>query len=488
MGRNTARLIALIQKFAAQPGESEWVEFKENNHDPEMIGEYLSALSNSAALHGKPHGYLIWGVKDDGHALVGTSFQPRIEKVKGQELENWLVTQLTPRIHIQIHEAIQGGKQFVVFEIPAAAHTPVRFKDSEFIRVGSSKKKLREHPEMERSLWTILSKTSFEQGVAIPDATSDRVLELLDYPEYFRLMKQRLPDDRSAIFERLAKDGLIINEHGDDYFQITNVGALLFARKLSEFPSLSRKALRVIIYQGGNRVETSKEYPVDKGYAVGFEGAIGYINDQLPQNEHIGQALRATVRRYPELAVRELVANALIHQDFSVTGAGPMVEIFDDRMEITNPGRPLIDTLRFIDEPPKSRNEGLASVMRRVGICEERGSGIDKVFDQIEFYQLPSPNFRATDHGMITSLFGPKEFSQMDREERVRACYWHACFRYVSNEKMTNASLRQRLGVEDKNYPTVSRIISDSVAKKLIKAYTGGSESKRDSSYLPFWA
>ena len=99
---------------------------------------------------------------------------------------------------------------------------------------------------------------------------------------------------------------------------------------------------------------------------------------------------------YPEIAVRELVANALIHQDFAISGTGPMVEIFPDRIEITNPGTPLIDTLRFIDEPPRSRNQALASLIRRVNICEERGSGVDKVVFQVELFQLPAPDFQVT--------------------------------------------------------------------------------------------
>lgn len=82
---------------------------------------------------------------------------------------------------------------------------------------------------------------------------------------------------------------------------------------------------------------------------------------------------------YPELSIRELVANALIHQDFSQTGNSVMIEIYSNRLEVTNPGEPLVDTDRFLDTPPKSRNEILASFMRRINICEERGSGIDKI-------------------------------------------------------------------------------------------------------------
>jgi predicted HTH transcriptional regulator len=113
-------------------------------------------------------------------------------------------------------------------------------------------------------------------------------------------------------------------------------------------------------------VEGLREQVGTKGYATGFEGVVRYINEQLPSNEVLGQAFRREFRMYPEVAIRELVANALIHQDFTVTGDGPKIEIFSDRVEITNPGRPLIDTLRFVDEPPQSRNEALASLMRRM--------------------------------------------------------------------------------------------------------------------------
>ena len=128
------------------------------------------------------------------------------KRVKGQELENWLVTNLHPQIHFRIYEAGESGNHFVLFEIPAAWHTPVRFKDTEYIRVGSYKKKLRDHPEIERTLWSILSRrSSSKEGISLPDATSDQVIDLLDYPNYFRLMKQPLPDNRPAILERMLK-------------------------------------------------------------------------------------------------------------------------------------------------------------------------------------------------------------------------------------------------------------------------------------------
>lgn len=121
---------------------------------------------------------------------------------------------------------------------------------------------------------------------------------------------------------------------------------------------------------------------------------------------------------YPSAAVRELVANALIHQDFSITGTGPFVEIFDDRVEISNPGRPLVEPLRFVDSPPRSRNERLADIMRRAGICEERGSGWDKIGFQVEVYQLPAPLVEVTPEHTRVTLYGHRELNDMDRADR----------------------------------------------------------------------
>lgn len=489
MARNDSPeyLTSLLSELRQLPKETEWVEFKCNNANPEEIGEYVSALANSAALEDKTNAYLVWGVEDGTHDVVGTTFRPTQAKKGDEELENWLIQLMSPRIHFRFVEFEMDGKQISMIEIPRAAHRPVQFKGVEYIRVGSYKKKLKDFQEKERNLWRIFDVTPFEQQVAVERVDASDVLTLLDYPTYFTLLDVPLPEARDGIMARLADDHMIQANQGGKW-DILNLGAILFASDLSKFRHLARKAVRVIEYDGEGRVRTKQEHQGHNGYAAGFEGLIGFLKGMLPQNEVIGEALRKTVLMYPELAIRELVANVIIHQDFTVSGAGPMVEVFDGRLEITNPGEPLVDTQRFLDTPPKSRNEDLASFLRRVGICEERGSGVDKVVLQTELYQLPAPLFEVTGGHTRAVLFAHKPFAGMDKADRVRACYLHACLQYVQRKQMTNSTLRERFGIERKNSSQVSRVIGDTVDAGLIRSYNPKSESRKYASYVPYWA
>lgn len=485
---NPEALQHLVEHLRSLPRETAWVEFKHNKADPQDIGEYISALANAAALHRQNCAYLLWGVEDGSHKLLGTKFRPRQTKIGNEELENWLLRLLTPRVDFRIHEGEINHMPVVLIEIPPASHQPVGFSGIEYIRVGTYKKKLKEYPEKERALWALFSETPFEAEIALPSASSDDVLALIDYSGAFRLLGIPPPDNRQAILQRLTAEKVIVPKPGKR-FDITNIGAILFASDLRQFTRLSRKSPRVVIYHGDNKTQTIKEHPDPAsdvprpGYAVGFEALLAWINDQLPQNEQLGQALRKKVRLYPEVAIRELVANALIHQDFNITGTGPMIELFDARMEVTNPGLPLVAPERFIDEPPRSRNEDLAALMRRMNICEERGSGIKKVIAAVEEYQLPAPDFRTTTQHTVAVLFAPRGFADMDRQERIRACYQHACLMYVSGQKMTNSTLRRRLKIE--NHSIASRVIRDTIEADLIHQAGG---STRDASYAPFWA
>lgn len=479
-------IIRAFEEFLLLSRETEWLEFKENNCKPEEIGEYISALSNGASLLEKPFGYLIFGVKDSSLTVTGTDFMPSKEKIGNQELENWLATQLNPRIDFRFFEFIYKEKQIVIISIDATLNTPVEFRGEAYIRVGTYKKKLKEHPEKARKIWNKGNNYRFEKEIAERNLSGDEILKLLDFSSYFELTKQSLPSTSNLILEKLSEEKLIIST--GNYFSITKLGAILFAKNIEAFESLSRKAVRVIQYHGINKFRTIKEQIGKKGYANGFEGLLNYIVSILPANEEIVQAFRHENSLYPQLAIRELVANCIIHQDFSINGTSPMIEIYDNRIEITNPGKPLISTLRFIDHSPESRNEILAKFMRRINICEERGSGIDKVIASCELYQLPAPDFTEGDNFTRVILFAPKKLRQMDKKDKLRAAYQHCCLKFITGEYMTNQSLRTRFNIDDKNYPIISRIIDDAKSEKFIKDYDEENKSRKYAKYVPFWS
>lgn len=484
--KTTKYYCSIVKELCKLPTETEWVEFKHNRVDSEEVGEYLSALANSSALEGKLKAYLIFGIDDKTHNIIGTTFNYREVKVGNEELESWLLRLLSPKIEFNFIELSIESKNITLLEIGAAFRHPVQFKNIEYIRVGSYKKKLKDFPEKERELWRIFDHIPFEQGIAKDNLGSDEVVALLDYPAYFLLLTIPLPNSRDNIIEALAADSLIV-KNANGKWDITNLGAVLFANDLVQFSSVKRKTVRVIQYKGEDRVKTIREQSMTKGYASGFKELIDFINTVIPSNEVIGKALRKDVPMFPDLAIRELVANALIHQDFYVSGTAPMIEIFTNRIEITNPGKPLVKTDRFLDSPPKSRNEALASLMRRIGVCEERGSGIDKVIFETEFYQLPAPLFEETPEHTRTVLFSHKEFGSMEKEDRVRACYLHACLQYVQRKKMTNTSLRERFGATEVTGAQVTRVINATLQGDLIKK-VGVSEARKDAKYCPYWS
>lgn len=480
---NIEQLIELVDELVKQPNESEWVEFKLNFHSIEEIGERISALSNGACIHNQDFGYLVFGVEDKTHIIKGTTFKPKSHKKGNEEIEHWLAQRLYPRIDFRIYEfSYDSDRVLAVFVIPSALNKPVDFMHNAFIRVGSITRKLSEFPEKERKIWRKQNK-SFELDVAKDNLKARDVINLLSTETYFDLMKLPYPSNQSGVIEKLLDEKLIVKSNG---YAITNLGALLFAKYLPNFESVERKSVRVIVYKGKNKVETEREQIGKKGYAIGFEGLVDWINSQLPANEEIGKALRKESRMYPEIAIRELVANALIHQDLSVKGF-PMIEIFSDRIEISNPGTPLITPDRFIDSYI-SRNDKLADLMRRIGVCEEKGSGMDKVIFYNELYQLPPINVIADESRTRITMYSYKQLNSLDKKEKVRATYQHTCLKWVSNEKTTNQSLRERFLIDDKNAAIASRIIKDALEESMIKEDDPENKSRKHRSYVPFWA
>lgn len=476
----------LVNELCKLPNETQWLEFKHDNYDPIMIGRDISALANSAALYERNCAYMLWGIDDATHEIIGTHYNLQTLKKGNQELENWLRSLLSRNADFEFYTVTIDGKDVGVLRISKAANHTVTFEKADFIRVGSYTKRMNEYPAIQAQLWDRIRNSKFEERYTRENLELKDALSMLNYFVYFDIMGIQQPSDMDSIGHYMQEEGIIVRQDNGLY-AITNLGAVLFAKRLADFPKISRKAIRVVQYSGNNRFDMLKEDISTKGYVVGFEELIKYIDALTPTQEVIPGALREKRAAYPLIAVREAAANALIHQDFSITGAGPVVEIFEKRIEITNPGTPLVDVKRIIDNPPKSRNEKLASLMRRLRMCEELGTGWDKIVINSELQQLPAPRIDLYDDSTRVTLFSEIPFSNIPTEAKVWACYLHACVKQVQGEQLTNSSLRERFGLKCSSSGSISRLIKETVRMKLIKPLDPAT-APRYMRYVPIWA
>ncbi len=462
-----------IDHWRQVTSEHQTLEFKEAKaqFDNDKLYKYCVALANEGG------GKLILGVADKPpRPVVGTNaFRDPIA----------MAEKLFQAIgfRVDIEEVQHPDGRVLVFHIPSRPRgTAYHLGGVYLMRVGQSL-----NPMTEDQLRQIFSEggPDWLEEQSKGGLNGQEVVELLDTQTYFELLKLPYPTERAGVVEKLLNDHLI-DQQGDNY-SIRRLGALLLAKSLENFPDLVRKVPRVVVYTGTSKLETRLDQPGTKGYAVGFQGLVHFVMSQLPQNEVVEAAIRKEVKLIPEIVIRELVANALIHQDFSIGGTSMMVEIYTDRVEISNPGEPIVPVERFIDGY-ESRNEDLARMMRRMGICEEKSSGIDRVIHETEFYQLPAPDFRVGYQRTVVTIYGSRDFEQMDRADRIRACYQHSALKWVMSEGMTNQSLRERFGLPESKSAIVSQVIAASMEAKLIKPDEKVGASRRFARYLPFWA
>lgn len=463
-----------LNRWLADAPESEHLEFKEAKlqYDTTKLLRYCVALANEGG------GHLVLGVTDKRpRQVVGTqAFQNRGD-ITARILE-------TLRIRVDAEELQHPDGRVLVFAIPPRPMgTPLHHEGAYLMRAGEELVPM--SPDQLRRILAEGGPDWFDQS-ARDGASPDEVVALLDTQSFFDLMSLPYPTNREGVLARLAQERLVL--HKPDGWCITHLAAILLAKRLDAFsPELARKAPRVVIYEGTNKLVTRDDKPGLKGYAVDFESLVDFVHSAAPLNRFVEQVVREEVKMFPRQAIRELVANALVHQDFEATGQSVMVEMYADRLEVSNPGLPPIKVERFIDEF-RSRNERLAELMRRMGLCEEKGSGIDKVVHLAEVYQLPAPDFRTSETRTTAVLFAHQYFADMSKSDRIRACYQHCCLKYVSNNRMSNQSLRERFRLPESKTATASQVIGATKEAELIKPDESDTTSTRYARYLPFWA
>ncbi len=492
MDRSVEYYQEIIRTLAALPTEVEWVEFKVNNKDPERIAKYISAVSNEATLCDRPYGYIIWGIKDDTHEIIGTDFEYRKAKKGNMELELWLNRQINPKIEFKFREVFFENPDgellhVTLIEIPGAEDEPTKYESVGYVRIGSNLQSLAEYPEKEAKLWRKFDKVPYEKRIAYSEATNDDVVTLLDYPGYYRKIGVPIPENREKVLKDIQDEKFIYSNDGGTW-DISNYGALMIATNLKAFDGLEKRGVRVIRYPDKSRIGGIGEKIFYNGYAIVFEEIIQYILTVIPQEEVIEKGIRRQKYHFPETAIRELLANVMVHQSLEQRGTSPMVEIFSDRIEFSNAGAPLVAIERIVDTVPLSRNESIAGFMHRCGICEERGSGFDKVITATRAESLIAPKIENQNNQFTkVTLYSKMDFDMTTKEDRIRTCYMIACLAFVTSDAVTNSDIRSAFGLDEKEKVKASRIIRDTMDAKLIKP-VNPETAPRYMKYIPYWA
>ena len=402
---NDAQLQAKLTELLALPQETEWAEFKHNYSDPQMIGEYLSAISNSAALESQSFGYIVWGIEDGTHNIVGTSFKPRQQKGQGNEdLEPWLNKLLAPRINFRIFEFhAPEGHPMVMFEVQAANTSPVGFSSRRFVRVGSHKKPLSEHPEKERMLWEIVSGPAVDWSAGICEAATIDALDPAAITQARKVFKVKHPklssevdgwDDRKFLNKaKICIDG-----------RITNTAIILLGKEEStHFLSPSVAQMTWVLK---SKTNVDKDYRhFGPPFLLAVDELFANVRNLTLRHLPDGTLFPVEVSQYDPWVLREILQNCIAHQDYLMRGRINVVEVEDESILFTNLGQFLPGSVEEVirrDQPQEEyRNRFLVDAMVNLNMIDTIGSGIRRSFGIQRDRNFPMPTYDLSEPGRV---------------------------------------------------------------------------------------
>jgi ATP-dependent DNA helicase RecG len=391
-------LQARLDELLRLPAETEWVEFKHSNDNPQEIGEYLSALSNGAALHGKRTAYLVWGIEDGTHAVLGTTFRPKQAKKGNEDLESWLLRQLSPRIDFTIHEFERNGKPVVLFAVQAANSTPVRFSGEAFIRVGSYKKKLKDFPEKERRLWQILSESPEDWSAQVVKGAT--LADLDPAALAFARTQYRQKHPQQAAEVDAWDDSTFLNKT-KVYVggKVTRTALLLLGKPESAHLLSPAQALITWVLRDEKKQEKDYEH-FDLPLILAGDKVLQKVRNLTVRQLPSGTLFPHEVTQYDPWVMRETLHNCVAHQDYSMGGRITVVET-PDTLLFTNLGSFIpgnVEEMIRSDAPPEVyRNPFLAQAMVNLNMIDTIGSGIKRMFTRQRERSFPMPDYELDD-------------------------------------------------------------------------------------------
>ena len=459
--------------------ELDWkIALSDNN---ERLNQHLSAFANYPG-----GGFLVFGINPFGvpAELSSSEIQSVIDRIANIGRDG-----LVPPVQIQHTVFVYEDVPLLGIFIPESPEKPVRRRgksiEQSFIRSGGQTRKMSEH-ELRVSLITSRSLRFEEIQGIIPIDLKDPLNELCDFSAVFKRLQFSSASQQGT--EEFLHSQKLLNKNGSNTTP-TNLAILCCARDFSKIPGYERLSVRVVQYRGLNKVFAQKDRFFKAGYTLNLDEIVRHILDLMPHSEIIKDATRIETSVIPEIAIREVVANAVIHRDYTKTDGYVTVDIYDDRIEVTNPGGllPEIPIDRLIGHPSRTRNEVLADFMRKLNFCEERGSGMIKVATAMEVFGLPAAEFDARNDHFKVTLWRPKDFAKMEKPERISAVYQHACLNKLVGRKTTNSTVRERFRFKPDQTVKATRLLNDALEAGRIKI-ANPDASPRDTHYLPYWA
>lgn len=397
---NDFELERLLDELRALPHETEWVEFKQDRYEPQQIGEYISALSNSACLHGKDLAYLIFGIDNEDHSIRGTSFNPQIAKKGNQELENWWATQLSPRVDFKIFRLNIQNNIVVIFIIDPAKERPVAFRGIEYIRVGSNKHKLKDFPEKERKTWRQGRQYDWSAQICTGATVDDLDVAAIARARIeYKNKNPRLASDVDAWNDRtfLNKARLTIHD------QITRSTIILLGKEESEFFISPAVARITWILRDNNDIEKDYQH-FGPPFLLKSDDVYAKIRNLTYRYLQDNSLFPTEIKQYEPYLIRETLHNCIAHQDYELQGRINVVERPDELL-FTNMGSFLpgsVENVISMDAPSERyRNFFLANAMVNLNMIDTIGSGIKKMFNLQRQRYFPLPDYNLNEANRV---------------------------------------------------------------------------------------
>ena len=388
---NTAELTALLDRLCAEPRETEWLEFKANRHEPQALGEYLSALANSACLLGRPRGYLAFGIEDGSHAVVGTAFDPQAEKGKGEQLlPLWLSLGLRPNVGFEIHPFTYQGERVVLFEVHPAFDRPVEFYGTAYVRDGTSKTELSKYPEKARTIWN----RRVDWSAQVCEQASLNDLEPQAIAKARREFATKFPAQAAAAAG--WDDATFLNKAKLTIRGGVTHAALLLLGKPEASTLLAPAVARISWLLKNERNEDLDYEHFGPPFLLNVDKVLARIRNLTVRELPGGTLFPVELTQYDPWVIREALHNCIAHQDYGLRGRVQVVET-PDALLLTNvggflPGR--VETVIEQDAPLEIyRNPFLAEAMVNLNMIDTQGGGIKRMFMKQRERFFPMPDY-----------------------------------------------------------------------------------------------